>query len=390
MRRLLLLLPFGLALGALAGSGRAVSQPEADFGVLRDGPPPATPRLPAGAVPAAPLPAGAAPAAGLPVGAVPAGPAAAPAPAPTLFPIGPEAGPWCICAAHYSGPEAAELARQVALELRNKHRLPAYIMNHGDQERARFEAEQKAFYDRNPHLPRRSRTIRVQEQCAVLIGGFKDFDAASAYLSTVRKLPMPELKLDGGKPVYDTINFYEPDPQSKRTVVRPYALNPFSSAMVVRNPTLPLPRAPQRKFDPIWKTLNADEEYSLLKCPRPWTLLVKEYTGASVIQSQQAKPSSFLGLLGFGDGKSADRLGATAMQAHELARVLRDRRLGFEAYVLHTRTGSVVTVGGFDGPDDPALLRMQQRLAALKFGKQGGGDPIGLLSQPLPAEVPRP
>ena len=40
---------------------------------------------------------------------------------------------------------------------------------------------------------------------------------------------------------------------------------------------------------------------------------------------------------------------------------------GEEAFVLHTRTGSLVTVGQFDGPDDPMLLQTRRRLMEMNF-----------------------
>jgi hypothetical protein len=56
--------------------------------------------------------------------------------------------------------------------------------------------------------------------------------------------------------------------------------------------------------------------------------------------------------------KSGELLNAAGKQAHEVAEFL--RKFGFEAYVLHTEYSSVVTVGGFDGPDDPRLIQVQQ------------------------------
>ena len=40
--------------------------------------------------------------------------------------------------------------------------------------------------------------------------------------------------------------------------------------------------------------------------------------------------------------------------------------LNLEAFVLHTRSASLVTVGQFDGPDDPALHATKRILASVK------------------------
>jgi hypothetical protein len=227
----------------------------------------------------------------------------------------------------------------------------------------------------------------------VLIGGFRDFESASAYLKVVKNLPLPELKLAGDKLAYDVMHVSEPVPgKNGQTVMKQTRVNPFSTAIAVRNPTVPAPVKPANKFDPFWKELNANEDYSLLACRKPYTLVVKEYDGSAVVQggTQSEKGSRFLSMLRMGGDRPGERLSASAAQAHEVAKFLRDRRLGFEAYVLHTRTASIVTVGGFDRLDDPAMQQMQQRLAALRLQTRGGVDPIGLMARPMPMEVPRP
>ena len=39
----------------------------------------------------------------------------------------------------------------------------------------------------------------------------------------------------------------------------------------------------------------------------------------------------------------------------------------FEAFVLHHRMGSIVTVGQYDSPDDPKLLETQRILKGITF-----------------------
>ena len=53
----------------------------------------------------------------------------------TVPPLTPEAGNWLICCASYTGPEAAEMARQCAQIIRTRDNLPAYVINYGEQER---------------------------------------------------------------------------------------------------------------------------------------------------------------------------------------------------------------------------------------------------------------
>jgi hypothetical protein len=375
MNRLLLVaLLAALRLFALTDSLEAQTV-EKEFGVLQV---PGTAHPQAQIAPA-PTPAP------LPSGLEPAQPSATTNP----YPLTPTAGPWLICAATYQGPDGFDLALQVAQQLRQEHRMTTYIYNRGDEERKAQQQEWEALKKRYPGVPLRKRTYRVVDQYAVMVGDFKDLAAASSYLSRVKKLPLPKLKLPGDRSPYEVVTYQEPNPGQKEPVIKRAYVNPFHNAMVVRNPLAPAAQTNKPKWDPFWKQLNANEEYSLLRNPKPWTLVVKEYMGARTLQPRESS-SSFLSALGFGNSRG-EALDACAAQAHELARFLRHQGLGLESWVLHTRYSSVVTVGGFDSPDDPELQTARQKIARLSFKSQnGGGDPIGLLPQPIPVEVPRP
>src|SRR5579875_3773721 len=302
------------------------------------------------------------------------------------YAVTPEAGPWMICVASYQGESAAELAYQLCTYLRQKH-YPAYVYNRGSAERKKLQEEldqqQKAYGG----LPRRRVLAHPQEeQYAVLLGGFRDVDAASAQLKKIRNWDLPDIKLKSGKPAFDTYDVYEPVPGKKTYELKRYPINPFHNAMVVPNPTLPPPRKPVAKVDPLWKKLNADEPRSLFKCPKPWTLAVQEFRGACVIQTTSSS-SSFLEKLGFGD-HTAQRLDNAARMAQQVCDMF--RKLGFKSYVLHTRYNSVVTVGEFDSPNDPALLRTQEQLSRMSFKNGKTGEvAFNLFAKALPMEVPR-
>ena len=90
-------------------------------------------------------------------------------------------------------------------------------------------------------------------------------------------------------------------------------------------------------------------------------------------------------------GSKAPDIDAAATNAHNFAHALREAKL--EAYVLHTPRSSIVTVGAFDGLDDPALQSMQQllgsrfqQLDAILASRIGPGASMGLLPTPLPWE----
>src|SRR5262249_60711450 len=152
----------------------------------------------------------------------------------------------------------------------------------------------------------------------------------------VKKLKMPDLD----NKCFDSIV----NPNDGRI----YYMSPYANAFTTRNRTVLHAQQVNNENDPALKPLNANEEYSLLKNKHPWTLVVKGYRGITINQSGSASPSFAEKL--WGGNKANDVLGATAATAHNLAEVLRSPKIGFEAYVLHTRNASFVTVGGFDSP----------------------------------------
>ncbi len=177
-------------------------------------------------------------------------------------------------------------------------------------------------------------------------------------------------------------------------------INPFKSAFPVRNPTIPAERqAKDDKPDPRLKEYNSGEPYSLLKNPKPWTLAIKSYQGAAAIkQEYAAQPMVHKPIAGAAAGRL---LNASGNEAHALAEVLRKLPTAamdyamHEAYVLHTEYSSVVTIGGFDSPDDPRLLLMQRiimnRLSDPKsvLSQFRQMNQIQFLPQPMPMAVPK-
>jgi cell division septation protein DedD len=302
------------------------------------------------------------------------------------YAVTPDAGLWMICAASYQGENAPELANKLCTYLRERHH-PAYVFNRSNEERKKLQEELDQWQRANPGLPRKWQLAHPkEEQLAVLIGGFRDVDAASAMLKKVRGWDLPDIKLKSGKPAFDTYDVYEPAQGKKTYEVKRYPINPFHTAFVIRNPTIPQERKPVAKVDPFWKKLNADEPRSLFKCPKPWTLAVQEFPGAQVIQPTSA-PNGFLEKLGFSDHHLGKRLDASAVMAQQVCDMF--RKLGFKSYVLHTRTSSVVTVGEFNSRDDPELLRTQEKLSKFSF-KNGSTneDAFKLFTKALPMEVP--
>jgi hypothetical protein len=300
---------------------------------------------------------------------------------PADYAVTPGVGPWMICVGSFTGDDAAKMALDMANEVRSRYRLPAYIFNRGAELRQQQLEEQKRLRQQQEEQLRRlgappldhtfrMRHVRIEEQFAVLIGGYPDVDKAHAELVRIKKLEAPK-----SIPV-DLVTIGRPGIGKDQGSLIP--INPFWQSFVVPNPTVKRAKEKAPPPDPFWEKLNAGESYSLLQCRQPWTLAIKEYQVPTIIEPKQ-KQSTFERLFG---KSQTDALNATAMNAHALAEVL--RKLGLEAYVLHTRASSVVTIGGYASANDPRMQETQQALDNLKLGPN-----LDLMPKPLPMQVPR-
>jgi hypothetical protein len=442
-------LGLGLA-GALAGPAHA------QFAADRPPAPPtapvspsAPPALPPGMRPAGAPPAG--PAYVAPVGGLaPAAPtgfnAIAPADGPRAAPppadleirsalgpdhawaVKPEHGAYFICVKSYSrpsrptpednGPSARALAEELAGEIRDKFRVQAFLYEHVSEERkaevanivaarerARVFAGQMEAHRQQVRLKGgdflepdnrvRFKTVHYRDQIAVLVGGFESDKAAREALNKVRTWPAPtNLNLMDGAVVV------KPGRDGKPEHVTSH-LNPYLTAQVVPNPTVARP-AEAAKGDPFLHTLNDGRPYNLLKATKGWTLAVKSFTSPVQIVNRDADGTGGGLLRTLGLDKEKDVLKAGAEQAEKLAEALRGmtgpegKPLNLEAFVLHTRTASVVTVGQFDGPDDPALVSTRKLLSSItarlsedKLGQRPVTNAPAVFGNITPIPIPR-
>src|SRR5262249_42473392 len=129
------------------------------------------------------------------------------------FAVKPDSGPWMICASHYTGPYAAYLAEQVVRQLRDR-RINCFIFNYADEHRRQENEENMRRLHENPD-GFRPRFTRVEEQCAVLIGGFKDMESARKALPTVKKLAPPKVYFPNGEESCERIVEYGEEESEK-------------------------------------------------------------------------------------------------------------------------------------------------------------------------------
>jgi hypothetical protein len=347
----------------------------------------------------------------------------------------PEHGAYFICVKSYSrphvptpddnGPSARVLAEKLATEIREKWRVQAFLYEYISEERKAEAAALAAEREKGrqflqqmeerkqqsqlngavwlpPDNKIRFKTVNYRDQIAVLVGGFKtDLDAREA-LDKVHTWPAPSDKsLMDGVVAANLTN-------DQKAALQNGFINPYKSATVVPNPLIPRPTQPAAsRLDPFIVKLNGDNPYNLLKATKDWTLAVKAFSGPVQIVGRETdtseKDKPLIQKLSFSN-KGANALLAAAAQAEALAKMLREMKgpggqsLGLEAFVLHTRNNSIVTIGQFDGPSDPALVQMQNLLVSMKLSvseDKMGSKPVAntpkiLDEKMIPMPIPKP
>jgi len=303
--------------------------------------------------------------------------------------VTPSAGPWMIMIISYPGNDGAQRARKMCFELKTKNRVPAYVFVHGaDERRKEYERVKKLHDDHQAFLRETNLTFKdpprlamrhIDIQHAVLIGGYADDIAANKFLTQVRGWAPP----DPSKVDLETIIVGSSDLKDKKMQGQTIYRNPFKHAIIVRNPAVKQETPQEAKLDlATLRRLNADESLSLLNCKKPFTLAVKEFQTPHTVYDR-ATPASLWDKVGLGN--SVEQKDFARINAHKLAESLRQLKL--EAYVLHSKYSSTVTVGAFDGPNDPALKATQDSLAVRL--NQSTLTQIQFFPRPLPMPVPR-
>lgn len=317
--------------------------------------------------------------------------------------ITPGAGNFVIVVMSYAGPTAPEMARNFVRVLRSDYKLPAYVFNYGAEEkRKEYERVQKIRQEQidalvkaglKADVPIRVPTMKIDEQTAVLIGGYKAYeDAGNALKNTIRKLPTDPLKgrVDLDASFVSATDYNTDTKKAGKTEVAGIAyINPFLRAFPARNPSLPKEQASSTSDEDLifLRKVNKGEPFSLLECKKPFTLAIKQFNmqGKPVRSAQEAK--SFLTT--FDNLPFTKPLGkwedGTAKNAHNVAEALRKSGLP-ETYVLHCKHCSYITVGGYDSLEDPRLLAMQN---FLETGlKHNAYRELEFFPRPVPMPVP--
>lgn len=288
-------------------------------------------------------------------------------------------GPWMIMVASFKdvpverrkkGLTAVQAANQLVYELR-KMGVPSYTFYQGQQ----FGQLKEFAQDGNRA---EKKFIARQEHIAVVAGNFARADDPEA-------LKILQFLKKGFEPSFLKDERY--GGIVARTPGRPTAL---SRAHMTTNPLMSASDIKNKSVDPLLKRLNSDMTHSLLKNKGRYTLRVATYKGSAITQVGNQVPEK---AKSFFNKVMGDSLDASGQKAWELAEALRSARSAgydrnFEAYVLHERFQSIVTVGSFDSPNDPRIAELANRFRG-KARMHEGKDVMTAEVMTIPRNLPR-
>jgi hypothetical protein len=251
-----------------------------------------------------------------------------------------EHGPWMILATSFSGEGAEDQARDLVLELRSRYNLEAYTHE------MTFDFTDGVI---GRGVDATGQPVRMQYQkdevireIAVLVGNYPSVGDPEAQ-ETLRK-----------------IKYMRPDalsPKERESTSQSLAAlrmiqkallpkgddrkkkGPMGHALLTRNPLIPREYFAPRGIDEFIEKINSDVKYSLLDCAGQYSVKVATFTGKVVIDQQRIQALE-------NGAPMKSRLDEAGEDAETLAIALRQK--GYEAYVLHDRNLSMVTIGSFE------------------------------------------
>ena len=327
-----------------------------------------------------------------------------------------EHGPWIIMACSFNGEKAQKQAHDLALELRKRYRMEAFVHHvdfklddpNGDVQ-PRFASPHPHQYEIVHENPKAFGDGKIKE-IAVVVGNFPAIDdpdarralqklkAADPECLHANQEESPSRSLAAWRSLQASVKDLPQYIESRKQT------GPLAHAFITRNPLLPEDYfVPKGGVDELVLKINKNVEHSLLNCPGKYTLQVAHFTGEVIINQGEIRAIETGAKAGPESTKQG--LATAAAKAHELTEALRID--GYEAYEFHDRSVSLVTVGSFDSvgtqlPDgsfklDPRVYRIIEVFRAKPVnapGAVGAMQPKSLVgiffdAVPIPVEVPK-
>lgn len=300
----------------------------------------------------------------------------------SAFPLTEKNGPVLVRVASFSGELNAQYAEALAKELRERHKLAAYVFRYQAEYSPEISDEDARKYKEQFGVAPR-RYVPLSDSPAnwtVLVGDFPSFEdkAAQKTLAAIRNLNIQSVPERVWKNemlrTWDDADArkagleIDRDQFTRGANVMNRAFQQFrdlkvqkkghlSSAMLVRNPH---PRAPRQARNLAPETakmlldLNTTTPYSVYENKNAYTLVVAQFQGGMDVGDKKSA-----GLFSNGKIANEDRspLTQAAKQSISLCEAL--RKIGLDAYVFHGQYASLVCVGGFPEKFDLAKEEFQ-------------------------------
>ncbi len=259
-------------------------------------------------------------------------------------------GPWMIMVASLTetpedrrrpGISPAEAADELVYALR-KRNIPAYAFRLSDHPGNPLGMSSRGGGSGN------LRYRAARDSICVLAGNYPKSKSTVAQrtLKYIKSLEMSRLNLDWE----DDSVFYSTPGQPR----------PFSGAFLTYNPLFTPEEIEAQKRDTLLLRMNAAGDYSIANNRGRYTLVVASFKGRSQMQvgqsSQRGRDEKF---------QISGTLNDAALRAWKVTEMLREgifdgtqKGRTFEAWCFHDRYKSLVTVGSFNGPNDPRIAQL--------------------------------
>ena len=250
-------------------------------------------------------------------------------------------GPWTILATTFVGDGAEEEAHALVIDLRKNLNLTAYL------HKKRFDYSKPLVgkgvnrFNESPKM--RYRKNIAFDEWAVLAGDFESIELP-VVKRTLKKIKYVQLDSLRRPKTQQFRGLRDWQRQLNRNPAK-RGKGPMGNAFVTRNPLLPEEYFAPSGMDKFVYDLNKDLEYSLLECPRKYTVRVATFRGNIIIDQKTIRDIS-------NGAEMKSRLALAAEKTDTLTKTL--RKQGVEAYQFHERDVSIVTVGSFDSVGTPA------------------------------------
>ncbi|MFM7842875.1 MAG: hypothetical protein ACKPEY_01410 [Planctomycetota bacterium] len=284
-----------------------------------------------------------------------------------------ENGPWTIFATSFAGEGAEKQAHDLIIELRQKHKLPAYMHKQHYDFTDNVQGLGVNKYG-DPKKMKYARATKEFDEIAVMVGNYAGLED-SELQKTLQKIKFlkPQCLDRSGKKAttqrYATLREFQkmvtPDKDAK-------VKGPMAKAFATRNPLLPEDYDAIRGLDPAVVDWNRNAEFSLLSNPGKYTVKVATFRGVSTWKKDEIEQLE--------RGQMRSRLEEAATKANKLAKALRTQ--GVEAYEFHDRNESIVCIGSFDSVGSPrADGKIEINPAVHKIMKEYGAQQLQLPGQ---------